>query len=172
MNRSPLKSLREDCDLTLEKVAAKTGLSKQFIIKAEQAVYQEPPDSLLEFYVRLTYVDTSEVRSAYYVFQRETRKFNYGRLIEPWNFVSSEHPFRNWRVLSGMDSLSGLCRDFCVHPAVMSKFENQSYLLARIPEQLVAALLESGYRATTIAALEEAYSEFKERLRKGVTLVN
>jgi len=167
MTDSPLRRLRETCNLTIDRVAQDTGLSKQFIIKSEQCVYSEPSDTLIRFYEsKLEDNVIDDVYTDYYKFQREVRKFNYGQLIEPWVFIGyDEHPFRNWRVCSGVGSLSGLCRIFCVHPAVMTKFESTPWQLKAVPEQLVKALLESGYRPTTIQALEEAYYEYRRHLR-------
>lgn len=169
--KSPLKTLREECDLTIERVAARTDLSKQFIIKAEQAVYQELPERLVSFYAGETSVNYVELAADYAEFQREVRLGNFGRLIEPWTFQFATHPFKHWREMSGVGSLSGLCRMFCVHPAVMSKFENQTYLLNAVPAQLVTALLESGYSEETLRALQLAYDGYRAMIREGVTLV-
>jgi DNA-binding XRE family transcriptional regulator len=158
---NPLKQLRERLNLTLDQVAYRASISKQFIIKAEQAVYTDPSETLLAFYSALIDLDAVEVTQQYYRFQRETRKANYGRLIEPWTFKVENHPFISWRQLSGVSSAAGICKLYCVHPAVLNKFENRSYLLAGTPEQLVVALMESGYSPETLAALEEAYIRFK-----------
>lgn len=162
---NPLKKIRTSLDLTIDQVAYRAGVSKQFIIKSEQAVYTEPSASLVAFYGELVDLDVVEIEQEYYLFQRETRRANYGRLIEPWAFTAAlgevGHPFINWRMLSGVSSAAGLCKLFCVHPAVLNKFENRSYLIAGVPEGLVSALLEAGYSANTLDALEKAYRDFK-----------
>jgi transcriptional regulator with XRE-family HTH domain len=160
---SPLKDLRERSGLTLERVASQTGLSKQFIINSEQAVYVDPPELLLRFY-------EEEELPEYYEFQRETRKFNYGRLIEPWTFWREDHhPFIHWRECSGINSARAICKIFCVHPAVMHKFEHAT--METVPDQLIAALLESGYKNDTLNELAEAYRDYKLDRRKEVTYV-
>jgi transcriptional regulator with XRE-family HTH domain len=162
--KNPLKETRERLNLTIDQVAYRASLSKQFIIKAEQGVYSDPSETLMAYYGSLTDLDVIVIQQQYYAFQRETRKANYGRLIEPWTFTltsENDHPFISWRELSGVGSAAGICKLFCVHPAVLNKFEKRSYLLAGCPEQLTAALLESGYKPETLDALESAYVQYK-----------
>ena len=162
---SPLKDLRERSGLTLERVAAQTGLSKQFIINSEQAVYVDPPEQLLRFY-------ETDTLDEYYEYQREVRKHNYFKLIEPWVFFEAEgliHPFINWRECSGITSARAISTLFCVHPAVMHKFEHGN--MESVPDQLTAALLESGYAPRTLNSLAEAYRNYKLDKRKEVTYV-
>ena len=162
---SPLKDLRERKGLTLDRVSHSTGLSKQFIINSEQAVYVDPPEQLMRFY------EVSEL-DEYYDYQREVRKANYFKLIEPWVFFQAEgliHPFINWRECSGIDSARAICKLFCVHPAVMHKFEHGN--MESVPEQLTVALLESGYESRTLQGLAEAYRSFKLDRRKEVEYV-
>jgi transcriptional regulator with XRE-family HTH domain len=162
---SPLKDLRERSGLTLERVAAQTGLSKQFIINSEQAVYVDPPEQLLRFY-------ETDTLDEYYEYQREIRKHNYFKLIEPWVFFEAEgliHPFINWRECSGITSARLISKLFCVHPAVMHKFEHGQ--MESVPDQLTAALLESGYQSRTLQGLAEAYRNYKLDKRKEVTYV-
>lgn len=155
MRISPLKRLREEAGFTLERVSRLTGLSKQFIINSEQAVYVDPPEQLLRFFEEDSLDD-------YYDYQREVRLQNYGKLIEPWAFFvgsSKIHPFINWRECSGINSARSISKLFCVHPAVMHKFEHS--LMESVPDQLISALLESGYDSRTLRELEESYKQFK-----------
>lgn len=168
MSESPLRRLREEASLTIDKVAHRTGLSKQYIIKAEQACYAEPSDALLRFYE----TNFKDVAKEYYTFQREVRKQNFGKLIEPWHFHLGEledHPFINWRVCSGVGSRDAISRFYCVHPAIMYKFEMCK--ITTVPEHLVTALLESGYDAVTLTKLEEAYQAYLQQRREGISVV-
>lgn len=154
--------------MTIDKVSSRTGLSKQYIIKAEQACYADPSDVLLRFYE----VNLREVAKDYYAFQREIRLANYGKLIEPWHFMVNEvtdHPFINWRVCSGVGSRDAISRYFCVHPAILFKFEHGR--ITTVPEHLVQALLESGYDAVTLTKLEESYQEFLVKRRGELKVV-
>lgn len=155
---NPLKLFRERLGKTLEETAALAEVSKHFVIRSEQGVYTEPPETLVDFYKE--YFDFDDIKADYYRYQRNTRIANYGKLLEPWNFNApvGKHPFIHWRQLSGMHSQAGVCKYFCVHPAVVSKFEKG---LGNIPEQLLAALLESGYSVDTLNLLEKAYLAFK-----------
>jgi transcriptional regulator with XRE-family HTH domain len=169
---NPLKHTRQLLNLTIDTVASRTQLSRQFIIRAEQGVYSDAPDSLISYYAALMDLDTIEIQQRYFNFQFATRKANYGRLIEPWAFpVGSGHPFINWREFSGVGSTAGICKLFCVHPATMNKFEHRPHLLNSVPEQLTAALLESGYSAETLDLLEIAYSNYKIRLREVMEVI-
>jgi transcriptional regulator with XRE-family HTH domain len=171
-SENPLKRLRHLCNLTLDQVAYQVGVSRQFIIRAEQGVYSAVPDSLLDFYGGRLEVDALAVGAEYYQFQLLTRKANYGRLIEPWTFPDVlQHPFIHWRLMSGVTSSAGICKLFCVHPATINKFEKRSFLMNAIPDQLVGALLESGYHPETLDTLEQSYKRYKleQRNRLEVT---
>jgi len=170
---NPLKSLRKEVGLTIDQAADRASVSRQFVIRAEQAVYTEPPDSLVSYYATRIELDCEATRSAYFNFQHLTRKANYGRLIEPWNFqpVGLGHPFKRWRTFSGIGSAAGICKLFCVHPATLNKFESHSEQCAVVPEQLVKALLESGYSAETLSKLEQAYSDYKRFRRAHVGVI-
>lgn len=159
---NPLKRLREESGMTLKRVSRGTGFSKQFIIKQEQGVYHEPSKTIVDFYD----ADYKEVCKDYREFQRACRKANYGRLIEPWHFNVNEgkNPWITWRELSGVGSEAAICKFFCLHPAIMFKFERGD--MTTVPDLLIEALLESGYSHETLNKLGEAY----EAWRKSQTL--
>lgn len=167
---NPLKHLRHLRNLTIEQVAVRCHVSRQFVIRSEQAVYSDPPETLLTFFSSELEINLDEVKRDYYAYQYSTRRINYGRLIEPWAFSTRRdaHPFISWRELSGISSSAGICKLYCVHPATINKFESRPHLLSSVPEQLVTALLESGYSAETLDLLELAYVNFKINLRNGM----
>jgi len=173
--QNPLKVLRKRAGRTIDQVAARAEVSRQFVIRSEQGVYSEPPASLLGFYSSILDVSVAQVTNDYFNFQRATRQANYGRLIEPWAFTAvgavGEHPFTRWRLMSGISSAAGVCKLFCVHPASLNKFEKHPEQCAVVPDQLAKALLESGYKASTLADLESAYLEHKRKMRQLVEVV-
>lgn len=166
---SPLKDLRLRLHKTLDQVATQTEHSKQFIIRAEQGVFTDLPVGLLSYYAEYLDLDIEEERKRYYAFQRGVRKANYGALIEPWNFVDLYHPFINWRMASGIPSQAKVCTLFCVHPAVIYKLEKASMI--SLPDQLIGALMESGYSAETLENLRIAYAAFKTRQAQDLEVI-
>lgn len=166
---SPLKDLRLRLHKTLDQVARQTEHSKQFIIRAEQGVFTDLPVGLISYYAEYLDLEINEEREKYWKFQRETRIKNYGALIEPWEFQDLWHPFINWRMASGIPSQAKVCTLFCVHPAVIYKLEKASMI--SLPDQLIGALMESGYSAETLENLRVAYAAFKDRQRQDLEVI-
>lgn len=170
---NPLKDLRQECNFTLEEVADRASVSKLFLIRAEQGCFSSCPERLVEFYGRYVDLDYLETASKYLEFQSVTRVGNYGRLIEPWEFPKEipDHPFIHWRQCSGLKAQISISKLFCIHPAVVFKFENKPRTINSVPQQLQDALLESGYERVTINLLSTAYAEFKDRLINSLEVV-
>lgn len=181
---NPLKALRESIGLSQENFASATGVSRMFIVRAEQGVYSEPPFVLAEYLLRAAPVGSLDLPThdyiafchIYFAWQKAQRLSNYGRLLEPYDFPDptnyeppfglAPHPFIIWREDSGMDSQISVAKFFCVHPAVVSKFEKANILA--VPHDLRAALLEAGYSTETLDSLDKAYYAYKDHLRKRV----
>lgn len=167
---NPLRQLRMEARLGVEQLADRVGVSKQFIIRAEQAVYDSPPPRLLEYY-SLAKWDEDELINEYTEFQHFTRKTNYGRLLDPRPVGNPEfaHPFTYWREASGL-SRQSISTLYCVHPATVFKFEQQAHLVNSLPPQLSDALLESGYSPSTISSLGADFNQYKLLRRKEVVI--
>lgn len=157
---NPLKRERLNAALTLAQLADRLDVSKQFIIRAEQGCYVAPPEILVGYFVERRDVNAGELEQDYYKFQHYKRRESFGRLITTWTFPKTDkHPFTYWRECSGIKSEAGACVLFCLHPAVMFKYERGKMLST--PEQLTLALLESGYDPVLVDKLEESYLSFK-----------
>lgn len=157
---NPLKEHRLKAGFTIGRLAARVEVSKQFIIRAEQGCYTTAPEPLVEFWCEREDVLASDIEREYFNFQHWKRKQSFGKLIEPWSFPEiGRHPFILWREYSGIKSEAAVCVLFCLHPAVMYKFEKGK--MTDVPEMLTAALLESGYSAETVNKLEVAYEKWR-----------
>jgi hypothetical protein len=188
---NPLKQMRLRLNWTLDHTADLLSSTRQFVIRAEQGVYADPPPRLLslllsytepELFIYSGYpatpinnpaavgdVESEEalVYHQYHVFQSLTRKRNYGRLLPVWRFdaISAEHhPFLRWRLASGVDSRISISKFYCVHPALITKFENSPHLVSHPPTDLISALTESGYDSELLDSLATAYDNYKAYL--------
>lgn len=174
---NPLVALRESAGLTVTQLASLANVTPTAIVRAEQAVYASPPPHILNTLWRYAPEDDLHdqvVFTAEYLdYQRNVRQANYGALDEPFNFPMGgdldTNPFVSWRLDSDNPHLQariGVSKLYCVHPALVFKFEVQPHLCASVPGALRYALLESGYSKATLDSLETAYGVFKENGRE------
>lgn len=172
---NPLRLLRFDQRLSLDQLARKAGVSRQLIIRAEQAVYNSPPpvlvatllDNISEDRAVEGFDDREFVYHLYKQFQTFTRKKNYGRLNPKFSFAAvpvGVHPWVNWRLSSGIAARIGPAKHYCVHPALLHKFEVQPHLVQSPPGDLRGALIEAGYRKELLDELAAAYDTYKVHL--------
>lgn len=164
-----MRTLREAAGLSVSGLAAIAGVTPQLVTRTEQGVYtsvserlrsavlSEAPEGPLH--------DTITFDEVYTNFQTEQRKYHYGRLLEPYAFTSETHPFVTWRQDSNIPNRISISKMYCVHPALVTKFENQPHLCATVPRELQRALIESGYTQGTIDALVANYRVWKENRR-------
>lgn len=175
---NPLKSLRAACGWTQEQLAEQAGVTRQFVIRAEQAVYSTVPVGLVETMLydlhendateaELYGADTADIGALYLRYQRAVRKQQYGALnpFYPFDLPGHVHPFVEWRKYSGIDSRIGVSKRFCVHPAVIFKFEKQPHLMQHVPEDLLTALRDSGYSEELLDSFVKAYDNYKRHQR-------
>lgn len=159
MYENPVKNARRFLGLTQLELANECGVSRQTVLRTEQGVYTSLPPSLGDWLTR----DVPGIYSAYTSWQTAKRKHSYGRLIEPYSFdTANDNPFHRWRLDSGLTSRMGVCKDFCLHPAVVTKFENTLEHIS-VPDIILDALRDSGYAESTLTALQRAYSEYRGR---------
>lgn len=167
---NPLRQARLEARLSLDQLARKANVSRQLIIRAEQGVYADPPPRLLDVIMDLAAVevlfggDREVVYHVYHAFQTATRKANFDRLSKTFDFRSvpvGVHPFVDWRLRSGIRARIGPAKYYCVHPALLHKYEVQPHLVQSTPGDLQRALRESGYSSELLDALEDAYYTYK-----------
>ncbi len=182
---NPLREMRLRLGWTLDKTARLMATSRQFIIRSEQAVYADPPPRLTELLLDHTEPNIPDlpnpgavgvgmsdeliVYQLYHLFQVQTRRENYGKLITDFDFpihpaYSLQHPFVLWRTRSGINARIGPSKLFCVHPALISKFEIRPHLCTTAPKELITALRDSGYDEELLDSFAQAYDTYKRAL--------
>lgn len=196
LHPNPLTVMRKSMRLSQEQTARRAGVTRQLVIRAEQAVYSDPPPALLRFLVEcvdpanedlrtltgapyddapnsgavgVLDIDESLVYHQYHNFQKHVRRSSYGKLRPEFDFTSlapDVHPWIEWRMQSGITARIGPAKFFCLHPALLHKFEVQPHLIQSPPGDLVNALLMSGYSRETLADLDRAWSNYKDHLRR------
>jgi hypothetical protein len=57
-------------------------------------------------------------------------------------------------------SRMGVCKDFCLHPAVVTKFENTLEHLT-VPDIILDSLRDAGYSESTLTELQRAYVNYR-----------
>lgn len=172
---NPHIRLRKKAGLTQQALADACYVTRLFVIRAEQAVYAHLSVGLLDFLgdeldIEL---DMPELYTEYARYQTAIREQSYGRLnTRNFRFYSPDfpyeyHPFLTWRLDSGLSRMR-ISTLYCVHPAVIFKFEKQPHLMQEVPESLLVALKESGYDERCLTNLCLAYGNYKETLKKMV----
>ena len=189
-----LRTIRRRAGLSHADVADKTGLSRLYIIRAEQGVYPEPSDRLVHWAVHTAAlyeldIDGKGIRDEYRSYQRRCRQengpgihlkspsgigtvsYNYPLLTENRHLFkmhqNKEHPFRLW-LFDGKYHLSVMqvCKAFCISPSILQRFVAQPYLVHTVPKPVREALEEAGYTVELLNDLEEAYKRYRQRVFK------
>jgi transcriptional regulator with XRE-family HTH domain len=176
---NPLKTLRNYRNLTQEGLANLSQVSAQFVLKNEQGFYKYPSDAIInalladidydfEDSYQRSLGDYDSILVHYFSWQNSQRKANYGLLdpnflnpLESYNQCRHLHPFEEWRLHSEVPSRISISKAFCVHPAIITKFENQPHLTATVPNDLIDALQISGYSKDTLNTLQKWFKNHK-----------
>lgn len=188
---NPLRQMRLDLGWTLDHTAHLLDTTRQFVIRAEQGVYANPPPRLTQLLLGYGDVpltddplgtaavgvgsDEDTVYHLYHAYQTSQRKRNYGALSPEYDFTTGflasgivnplkYNPLLRWRNFSNVPSRIGISKLYCVHPALITKFEMQPHLMVEPPTELLVALRESGYSAELLDSFVSAYHTYKERL--------
>ena len=175
--RNPLVKMRRNLGLTQVQLAERTGLSRQIIIRTEQAQFPVPSQVLLDyFYEQSQYMDEEAVILNYVEFQKVIRAQNGVDSINPVLLptfptraylalfdATPIHPFKFWRTNSNPPvTVVHVAKCLCVHQGMLYKYEDEPHLVNTTPGQLVEALTDAGYPDSTLRDLQLCYNEFKE----------
>ncbi len=168
---NPIKEFRQVRGLSVADLAGRAGVTPLAVHRTEQGVFAQVPPRLLYPVLQDVFItetgdvitDEDSLQEVYRKFQRFTRRQNYGCLTESLPpFKAGVSPLVHWRMLSGVESQMGLCSLLCVHPSPIREIELGKQ--RKLPNQLVEALLESGYDDETIGQLavrQERYYALK-----------
>lgn len=168
--KNPLVELREAAKLTVTELATEAGVSVSAVIRAEQAVYKTPVpkilDTLWEVAPEGDLHDYGVLMADYHAYQKDVRQDNYGLLDAGYQFpvgsLHPKHPFLLWRLDSDVSARIQISKAFCVHPALIFKFEVQPWLCAKPPGELIYALTESGYTNGILEKFGTAYVSYRK----------
>lgn len=182
---NPLLTERLRLNLTQHELAEETGLSRNFIVRAEAAEYATPPKPLINFFAAGSPETAELLKDNYRAYQIEQRRNHYGMLYpdftSPDEFLSPidpsyEHPLTFWAkrtVEISPDapgirenypfapSLYAICRAYCVHHAIMYRWTHDVKTVKAVPKIFLAALFESGYSEELLIALQGAYESHR-----------
>jgi transcriptional regulator with XRE-family HTH domain len=164
---NPFKDLREELGLTLEVLAAKTGLSKQALIRNEQGTYAQPLPALLSFVCNNYGVKEHDFTRAYEDFQERTRRANTGIFgpvlpnpieYQVYDDCELQHPFRTLR---GAYNPSEVSKALCIPQATLNYFEHKPRSQKTVPKALLEVLAYIGYSYTELNYFMDAYTNYR-----------
>lgn len=168
MSTNPMKDARLALGLTQAQLADRAGITRLAVIRAEQGVFTRLPQSIIHILADFD----NEISINYREFQRQHREFSYGRLSPTFDFQTLDYsssqvelspvgnPLAKWAETSNFSSRMSLCIAFCLHPAVVTKFEN-TIDYQNIPELITDAFLESGYSIDMMAEFQRSYRLYR-----------
>lgn len=162
---NPLKVIREYLQMSMDDLAECAGVNHNNVVRNEQGCYSNPSPKLLDFLLANSDYDRATLLEEYRAFQSFTRRSNFGVLSETFlRDVATQpdwlNPCRVWRENAGL-SKARFGKLFCIHPAIVSRLENEPYLIGSLPGQYKEAMLDSGYPLWELLQLEKKYLLFK-----------
>jgi hypothetical protein len=129
-----LVSLRSELGLSQASVARMVGISPAAVMRNEQAIYSKPSDRLVEFYALSGLLDRDTIYAAYDNYQEWRRHLSISEIGRP---PLDPGGLFNWRFIRKISQIE-FCKLYCVHPAVLAKFEKGE--MSSVPEQLKEAI--------------------------------
>lgn len=158
---NPFITARLRLGLTQATLAYRMDISRNMVIRNEQAQFPEPLPSILRWYEDNVYGwDTASAIHEYREFQRSMRA-KYGDVLH-YGSTTFKHPVKSMLVFSGL-SVAGFCRKFCAQQSLMYDLLNNPERFTNYPQWLDEILVESN----GIIALEvkEGWAGYVEYLR-------
>lgn len=170
--KNPFLLVREELGMSITQIAQAVRMNRNTIIRTEQGQYDIPSQDLLDFY----WVPSSQasVLTDYETWRQLMRRANYGLLevmFNPWGSSPKDvHPLKRWREISGITALNTLAKAYCLHQAVLFRYETQPNRCNATPPPILAALRDSGYTEAILTKLETAYQEYKLAVREAIKI--
>jgi DNA-binding transcriptional regulator YiaG len=143
---NPLKELRLERGWTQEDLAGFAGVTRHAVLRTEQGVYALPPPAILSVFQQRTELSMLTMERQYVDWVKWTRRHTGLKLSSKASkqavSVMSGPEFLTWRYGLGITRRMEFCRLFCVHPAVVEKYEKGQQ--HKMPDQLREALFDAG----------------------------
>lgn len=161
LRKNPIKVRREQLNYSINQLEYQSGIHRQVIIRAEQGCYAKIPPRLLSYLLARTGDGTPHLTNDYIAWVAEKRRDSFGKLPEQLPpFVEYRHPFIHWRQEAEL-SRAAVCTYFCINLATLARFERQYLICQSVPQQLVTALVQSGYSGHLINELRDQYDLYR-----------
>jgi transcriptional regulator with XRE-family HTH domain len=166
---NPLKRIRTNQGISLDRFSKQFGISRQLIINNENGTYANPSPALLAALAEFVpdEINDPSLLREYHLWQRDTRRANYGVLIEPVPKDLSGHvlhPVVRWAEYSGIP-YNRISKLYCIHQGLMDRLKNQPNLMNYLPSAFTDALIDSGYKMETVDELESRFQTYKHNPR-------
>jgi hypothetical protein len=156
--------------MSLDRFSKQFGVSRTLVVNNENGIYANPSPVIIDAFEQLDRWDESVLRE-YHLWQRETRRRNYGVLAVPLPSISSEqsdltngHPVVAWASYSNIP-YNRISKLYCVHQGLMDRLKNQPNLMSYLPPAFTDALIDSGYSFEIIDELESRFQAYKHNAR-------
>lgn len=143
---NPIIDARLENQYSLNVLAKRLGLSRQYLSRAEQGTYKSINPKLISWVAERKSISRSEVMRRYHAFQIATRKATREERPEVNRFREADYPnlkawqaFAAWRA-DHWSSVISFCNSVCVHPETVRYYEEG--IRYKMPEPLREALVQ------------------------------
>lgn len=142
---NPITEARLSISMTLNSLAKRLGLSRQYVSRAEQGTYTTLNPALTKWVAEISNISRKAVVERYLAFQSATRKVTAENVSpEPLHRRSTDNRpgyeiFTAWRE-GYWPSVIAFCNALCVHPETVNGYEEGQR--PQMPEPIRRALSE------------------------------
>lgn len=166
---NPFKRLRERQGISQYELGRRTGLTKHAVLRLEQGMYPNPLPTILDYFTsqfpNLSHVTLEREYTDFQIAMRQHNSRLLGDIIEELRLTPvGTHPLTYLRESRGINPTE-LAKRLCIAQSVVAYFEKRSVHQHTVPQQLIEALWDADYTEAETHALEEAYTDYRERLK-------
>lgn len=146
----PWTGHRRSTGLSQRALAGLCGVSEQVVLRLEQGLFTKPSPSVMNILSDLCDLSPRLLRLEYVNYQHDTRQmfrtkfpsYSAHRLNPPAVADPSLHPLRDYYTSNGISRI-GICKGWCVHPAPLTKYEENKQ--RSVPTEVARAWSEMGW---------------------------
>lgn len=157
-------ALRENLDLSQQKLADKIGCSKLLILKTEQGTYPEVPPVIMDWWVNQNGMSELILRDTYEEFQQKVRYhylYFFGDLL-PVDINKPIHPLVQLIHSSGYDlSINDISKRTCTAQNTLQYWIKKWRTQQTVPKSFAIALLGMGYSVVQVDYFCEQYKAWR-----------